>query len=194
MKKLFILSLVCIFAFALVGCKKKSNSGKVVNDASLIVENVISTDRQDMFLHASKDFTWYETTIKLKNFLDSEDTSSEVTDIVNVFQVVNEHEKSADAVVWIYDHAADTYTVNQYSGFWVGDHSLNTEEIKLTFEDAYNKLQEANCEKPHSQYCVLRRIVGTGNTMYIFGNARYLVYVNATTGEVTLTDPVGPEE
>ena len=192
MKKLFILSFICIFALSLVGCKKKSNNA--VNNAPLVVENVISTDRQDMFIHVSKDFTWYETSIKLKNFLDSEDASSEVTNVVNVFQVVKEQEKSADTFVWIYEHTPETYTVNQYSGFWVGDHSLNTEEIKLTFEDAYNKLQEANYEKPHSQNCVLRRIVGTGNTMYIFGNTREQVYVNATTGEVSLTNPISPEE
>ena len=192
MKKLFILSFICIFALSLVGCKKKSNNA--VNKAPLVVENVISTDRQDMFIHVSKDFTWYETSIKLKNFLDSEDTSSEVTNVVNVFQVVKEQDKSADTFVWIYEHTPETYAVNQYSGFWVGDQSLNTEEIKLTFEDAYNKRQEANCEKPHSQYCVLRRIVGTENTMYIFGNTREQVYVNATTGEVSLINPIDPEE
>ena len=62
---------------------------------------------------------------------------------------------------------------------------------------AYEKMMNANCPKPHSRHCVLRREVGPIadiNPQYIFGNDQMQVYVDAMTGEVRTNNPVFPED
>ena len=189
MEKLFLLVIIGVLALVLAGCKNKSNNDKTRALAALVVENLISMDRQDMYMHVSDEYTWYETCITLKNFMDGEDASNEIESVTNIFQVVKEHGESADVTVWVYEHTPGNTSATEYSGIWVGDHSLNTEEIKLTFEDAYNRLQEADCIKPHSRQCVLRNKIGpasetSNTTQYIFGNTKNQVYVDAVTGDV----------
>ena len=57
---------------------------------------------------------------------------------------------------------------------------------------------EANCPKPHSKKCTLRKELGPNgadvNAQYIFGNSEQQVYVDAVTGKVSLTNPVYPSE
>lgn len=186
----------CLLAVAMVGCKKHKNAVvSTVTNAPLVVENIISADREGMYLQKSTDYTWFTTGITLKNFIDSEDASSEVETVTNVFQVVDRVDSTSSTVtVWIFEHSTDKFIETGKYGFWVEDFPLNSEEIKLTFEDAYNRMMEANCPKPHSRQCVLRKEVGPINTnpQYIFGNLERQVYVNAVTGEVSTKDPVFP--
>lgn len=186
----------CLLAVAMVGCKKKQNVVKT--DAPLVVENVISADREGMYLQKSVDYTWFETGITLKNFFDSEETSSEVEKVTNVFQVVEKtSETPSDVMVWIFEHTADGTTETGKFGFWIEDFPLNSEEIKLTFEDAYNRLMEANCPKPHSRQCTLRDPIGPidVNPQYIFGNISGPIYfVDAVTGAVLNYNPAFPSE
>jgi hypothetical protein len=197
MKKLIICMFTCLLAVAMVGCKKHKNVTTTVS-VPLVVENAISLDRQGMYLQKSVDYTWYETSITLKNFLDSEETSSEVEKITNVFQVVEKvSETSSDVMVWIFEHTADGTIETGKFGFWIEDFPLNSEEIKLTFEDAYNRLMEANCPKPHSRQCILRDPIGPieVNPQYIFGNISGPIYfVDAVTGAVLNYNPAFPTE
>ena len=200
MKKI-IFVIAAIAALALTACSgcgsKKAESG--VNDSAKVaaqagnldVDHVIATDRQAMFAkHGSGDYRWYETQITFKDYLD-EEGSDEVEEIVNVFQVIDQHGKSADVTVWFFTHTPDTTIVTSNAGFWLEDLPLNDEAIKIGFAKAYERVMAVNYPKPHSRHCVLRKEVGPkdANPQYIFGNIKAQLYVDAVTGDVTDKSP-----
>jgi len=160
--------------------------------AELVVENVVSLDRQAMNLAHSGDYRWFETGVQLKNWLDEENDGS-IDMVVNVFQVVEEYDSTSfDTFVYKYQHFSDG-TVNEEGihGFWVEDYPLNEETIAVTFKEAFEKVQEANLPKPHTRQVVLRKQVGPveANPQWIFGNLREQIYVDAVTGAVSDKNP-----
>ena len=182
-------------------CEKNKpvDSTETTDSAALVVENVTGMDRQKMFQDFGKDYRWFETCIVLKDYLDSEETDGTVTGISNIFQVVTARgEESFDTKVISIAHVGDASNEEvKEMAFWVGDKPLNDEEIALTFEDAFERLMEANCPKPHSKYVVLRKELGplpNVNAQYVFGNVQSQVYVDAVTGDVKLNNPVFPED
>ena len=185
-----------LFAFALGfsscnGCKNKEADAVLVEDSALNVENLISMDRQDMFMNHGQDYRWYETCMKLNYFLDEENDGS-LQEVVNVFQAISEAGDGYDTKVFKFQHFADGICAkDSVIGFWVEDFPLNEEMIKLTYQEAYDKLMATNLPKPHSRYCTLRKQVGpkAANPQYIFGNLKAQVYVDAVTGEVTDVNP-----
>ena len=192
MKKiLFLLAFIGL----LCSCSSCNKQEVPTEPAKLVVENVISTDRQDMYLNYAEDYRWFETCIVLKDYLDEEACDGTITGISNVFQVVIEKEKSADVFVVLYSHTPDTSAVDVKHGFWVEDYPLNNEDLKVTFTQAYENLMQTNCPKPHSKQVVLRKQVGPvdANPQYIFGNIQEQVYVDAVTGDVSTKNPAFPE-
>ena len=161
---------------------------------TLNVEHVVATDKQTMYTQFNKDYRYFETQITLKNFMDGEDASAEVAEINNVFQVVDvaEDQKSADVHVVMINHAGDKTETTVIHSFWMEDYILNDEAIKVTFEQAFDKMMKANIVKPHSRKCTLRKEVGPkeANPQWIFGNSRAQVYVDAVTGDVSAINPV----
>ena len=160
--------------------------------AELVVENVVSLDRQAMNLAHGGDYRWFETGVQLKNWLDEENDGS-IDMVVNVFQVVEEYDSTSfDTFVYKYQHFSDG-TVNEEGihGFWVEDYPLNEEVIAVTFKEAFEKVQEVNLPKPHTRQVVLRKQVGSkeANPQWIFGNLREQIYVDAVTGAVSDKNP-----
>ena len=160
--------------------------------AELVVENVVSLDRQAMNLAHGGDYRWFETGVQLKNWLDEENDGS-IDMVVNVFQVVEEYDSTSfDTFVYKYQHFSDG-TVNEEGihGFWVEDYPLNAEAIAVTFQEACEKVQESNLPKPHTRQVVLRKQVGPkeANPQWIFGNLREQIYVDAVTGAVSDKNP-----
>ena len=200
MKKLLLFALVCAMFMGVTSCnscKKNETNVEAKVDTTLVVENIISTDREAMTLQYDSAYRWYETCITVKDFFDSDSVGEPVVmGVSNIFQyVVDQDSTSADIEVVLFTHVKDTCVVEARPGFWVGDMILNNEEIKLTFADAYNKMMQANCVKPHSRQCVLRKELGPkdANPQYIFGNVQRQVYVDAVTGNVTDKNPVFPK-
>lgn len=177
--------------------QEKSNADALKSDSTLVVENTISMDRQQMFLEYANDYRWYETCIVVKDFYDEEGAASPtVVGVSNIFQYLTDvDEKSADVHVVLFAHVPDTATVEVKHGFWVGDQPLNNEQIKVTFKDAYDKMMAANYPKPHSRQVVLRKEIGSkdANPQYIFGNSKAQLYVDAVTGAVTDKNPAFDE-
>lgn len=162
--------------------------------AELVVENLVSMDRQDMYTNYGKDYRWFETCIVMKDYLDAENDGT-IAGVSNIFQIVEGDGKSFDTKVIMFTHTPDTAAVEVKNGFWVEDFPLNDEAIKVTFKQAFDNLMATNCPKPHSKHCVLRKEVGPkeANPQYIFGNQTAQVYVDATTGEVKTSNPAFPE-
>lgn len=169
-----------------------------VKAAALNVEHVVATDKQTMYTQFNKDYRYFETQITLKNFMDGENASAEVAEINNVFQVVDvaEDQKSADVYVVMFNHVGADVEKNVIHSFWMEDYVLNDEAIKVTFEQAFDKMMKANIVKPHSRKCVLRKEVGPkdANPQWIFGNSRAQVYVDAVTGDVSAINPAFGQE
>ena len=198
MKKLFLLMFSMSALLCFTSCdknKQKVEEAEVVEVeevTELNVENVVSTDRQYMFLNYGKDYRWYESCILLDNYLDA-DTTVTVAGVSNVFQVMVDHEEgSLDTKVILSSHTVNANSIEEKHGFWVEDQPLNNEEIKLTFTDALESVYEANAPKPHSKHVVLRKELGpvAANAQYIFGNSEAQLYVDAVTGEVSTENPV----
>lgn len=178
------------------GCKNEPAEPEAAPEvAKLIVENVTNADRQYMFTNYGGDYRWFESCIVLKDFLD-EDCDGTVAGISNVFQVVEEQGNGADVFVILAAHTPDTTAYEIKHGFWVEDYTLNNEKIKVTFAQAFEKVNQVNLPKPHSKQCVLRKEIGPvdANPQYIFGNARAQLYVDAVTGDVTDKNPCYPED
>lgn len=197
MKKLFI---VLMIVLGFTSCKCSSDNQNDVNPiepvAELIVENTISMDKQSVYLNHGKDYRWFETGVVLKNWLDEENDGS-IEMIVNVFQVVDYIDSTSfDTYVYKYQHTQDGTFENSVHGFWIEDSPLNEEVIKISFKDAYEKVQSVNYPKPHSRQVVLRKEVGPidAHPQWIFGNSNAQLYVDAVTGEVRDYNPVFPKD
>lgn len=207
MKKLLIAAVAAVLVFTACEKQKKEAAPAAetttdnktvvavtnVKAAALNVEHVIATDKQAMFTQFNKDYRYFESQITLKNFMDGENASAEVAEINNVFQVVDitENQKSADVHVVMFNHVGDKTEKTVINSFWMEDYPLNDEAIKVTFEQAFDKMMKANIVKPHSRKCTLRKEVGPkdANPQYVFGNSHAQVYVDAVTGAVSGKNP-----
>ena len=197
---LFIALFSIMIAFSSCNsCKKqevKSNDVLTGDKAELVVEQVYNTDKQYMFTTYGQDYRWFESCVLLKDYLD-EECDGTVAGISNVFQVVENNDgKSADVFVVLVAHTADSTVYDVRHGFWVEDFPLNDAEIKLTYQQAFEKINEVNLPKPHSKNCVLRKPIGpvSCNAQYVFGNVHAQLWVDAVTGEVKESNPAFPED
>lgn len=197
MKKLFgiLASLLLIIGISACTCsseKKVQGNDVLRSGEAATVENLISLDRQAMFVAHGGNYRWYETGVQLNDWLD-EDCDGTWNLVVNVFQAIEEYDSTSfDTFVYKYQHFSDG-SVNEEGihGFWVEDYPLNDEVIKVSFKEAFEKIQEVNYPKPHTRQVVLRKQVGPvdANPQWIFGNLHSQLYVDAVTGEVSKDNP-----
>lgn len=203
MKKisLFMMALLFSMMFSFVSCNKCSAPQDVVvedtvevvavDSAELVVENLISMDRQAMYNKVGGDYRWYETCIQLNDFLDEENDGS-LYEVVNVFQAIIDRDEGYDTKVYKFQHFANgVYAEDSTIGFWIEDFPMNDDAVQITYQEAYDNLMAVNMPKPHSRYVTLRKQVGPveANPQYIFGNLYETVFVDAVTGEVRDYNP-----
>ncbi len=186
---------VVLLVWGIVAATNYSKEGKdkdvIPVTTEFTFENVVSADKEFMSLNYGKGYVWYESTIVLANFLD-EENDGEIQSVTDVFEVVTAQEDGGyDTDVVFTTHTKDASSVEARHGFWFGDFVLFEGEIQLTFQEAFQRFNESNYPKPHSQYCVLRKEVGpnVSNPQYIFGNSTYCIYVDAVTGDVSDVSP-----
>ena len=168
----------------------------VIEDSVMNVEHTIATDRQAMYLKFGDNYRWYETCIRLPEFLDSEDVTSTPEMLVNIFQSIEEFDNGADTYVWKFQHFPDgTVLTDSIHGFWIEDCALNEEVFKLTYQDAFNKMLQANAPKPHSKNAILRNPVGPVaiNAQWVFGNLSEQLWCDVVTGEIRNSNPAFPD-
>ena len=201
--KIFMVALAFAVCAMFASCNSCSNSRDIPanNDitypvAGLNVEHVTATDFEYMTANYGDDFRWYECCIDAKDWIDESDTFY-VNGIANVFYKVylDEGGKSGTAKVYLLAHVGDTFTCDSTEGIWVGDEPMNDyNPMTIDFAHVYDTMMKANCVKPHSRHCVLRKELGPLDAapQYIFGNQDCQVYVDAKTGNVTPDNPVFP--
>ena len=197
MKKLIyiFIGIIALIGISSCKCQSEKQAEPTFEQSELIVENVVSADKEKMFLDYGSDYRWFETCIVLNDYLDEADSCS-INGISNIFQVVTEMEGGADVNVIMFTHVGDTTDVQVVHTFWIEDSPMNNDSLAVTFTDAYEKVMEVNLPKPHSKHVVLRKEVGPleANPQYIFGNQESQIYVDATTGEVRNYNPVFPKD
>lgn len=192
-----ILMLACCMIFGACTCCHRN--AEPVDEITypttgLNVEETIMDDFGYMGFHY-ENYDWMECCIDMENYLDETDTAN-VLAVANIYKVIDTTNGLVFKAVLI-AHTADTTVYEEKLGLWVGDDNMNDYwPINIDFAHAYNHMMIANCVKPHSKHCVLRKEVGPKagvDPIYIFGNQDAQVYVMSNTGDVTTTNPVFPE-
>lgn len=146
------------------------------------------------------EWRWLECCIDMKDFIDEADTCEvlAVADIFSYIEIIDSVKGTFKPYVILLAHTADTSVIEIREGLWVGDDPMNDyNPMNIDFTHAWNRMMEANCVKPHSKHCVLRKEVGPIgglDPIYIFGNQDAQVYVMSNTGDVTTHNPVFPKD
>lgn len=165
----------------------------VVPELTASVENIIATDRQTMYGIANgQSYALFESSIKLCDFLNSENCDGKIMSVNNVFQQVIEKEKGYDTKVLMFFTTGKGTKIDVHdNAFYIENYPLNDEPMPITFEKAFERIMKANVVKPQSRNCVLRKPIGPTpcNAQYIFGNRKQQIYVDAITGEVRTKNP-----
>ena len=207
MKKILVFLMSVVLFAACSGCSqpqqkdlKVADTTEVIIDSAkapvIDVEHAIATDRQAMYLKFKDNYRWFETCIRLPEFLDAEEVVSAPEMVVNVFQSIVEKGNGFDTKVWKFQHLADTIITDSIDGFWIEDCALNNDSIKLNYKAAFEKMLQVNLPKPHSKNVVLRNPVGPVgvNAQWVFGNISEQIWVDAVTGEASNSNPAFPKE
>ena len=211
MKKisLFLMGLILCMGMMFTSCEscnRETNEPVVTEELTYAVAgldvnyiNVSDIDWMGM-QYADKDWKWLECCIDMEDFIDEADTCNVIA-VANIFEYIDIVDTVTGAwrpVVILRAHVADTTVTEMREGLWVGDDPMNEyNPMEVDFAHAWNYMMMANCVKPHSQHCVLRKEVGPiagVDPIYIFGNETAQVYVMSNTGEVTTTNPVFPQD
>lgn len=156
-----------------------------------MVETTTASDKNFMCDAYGCGYDWFETQITLNEYLDDENCTGTVASMSNVFQIQEEFDEGIDVKVITIEHSPSDMNVIVKDGFWIEDFPLLENEVKITFRQAWKRLNKANLPKPHSRKCVLRKEIGPRgcNPQYIFGNIHSQIYVDAVTGDVSDTNP-----
>ena len=213
MKKFKLFMMVALFSLMLGfsscnGCGKATEpqpqtdsvevaADSVVTNAVINVENVISLDRQSMYMKSGGDYRWFETEILLPEFMDTENATSDPVMVVNIFQKVIERGNGFDTYVYKFQHFNDgTVLTDSVQGFWIENVPMEDKEIVVKYVDAWEKMYQVNYPIPHSKHVTLRNPIGpvSINTQWIFGNINEQIWIDAVTGEAAGSNPAFPEE
>lgn len=185
--------LAFLMTFALLlGASSCTSCNKEVKQMETVVEQVVQSDRQWMSDQFGCDYIYYETQIVLNEWLDDENCTGTVASILNVFQIVEGGDTAFSPHVYLFKHTDSTFNVKVVDDAWMEDQDMAKDAITITYRQAYKKLMKANCIKPHTKNCVLRKMVGPYdcNPQYIFGDAfDECVFVDAVNGRVSANNP-----
>jgi hypothetical protein len=206
MKKFLGIVMVAL-CMLFVGCNSCSKKVDSVSNDSVIemvkgvdVNYVTGGDISWMGMHyPDVKWHWVECCIDMKDFIDETDTC-EVLAVANIFsyiEIIDSVKGTFKPYVILLAQTADTSVIEIKEGLWVGDDPMNDYTMNIDFAHAWDRMMKANCVKPHSKHCVLRKEVGPIgglDPIYIFGNQDAQVYVMSNTGDVTTYNPVFPKD
>lgn len=149
------------------------------------VEHMIAVDRQDMFdTHKAGNFQWFSTGLVLSGNLDEADAET-----IGVMSVTNEFHyligNGFDTEMLFYNHTSNGIVkTNPVSAYLTDRNPLGDIPIKLTFANAFVKAKQSNILLPHSRHVALVFPLNDNNPIYVFGNRKDRIAVDAVTGEV----------
>ena len=209
MKKSIIFGLLlAIASITATGCSSCQSENKKQDGIELLKlgsNRVISTHREGVYLNTPKDWClkWMQAEATWTSFLTdasaADATLMEVTDCFQAQKVVNEKGSTVCKVTIVTTNTMSTDSVVLEHSFYLDNYPLDDKAIVLSFEDAWQRALEANCEKPQTRVAVLRSPVGpvhVDDAYYIFappgGAKQPFIFVNARTGDVSTNNPAFP--
>lgn len=204
MKKWICLSLmmamVCLMATGCSSCQSENKKQEVVyhdydgvvQDFTAGISHIQSLHRQTMYMTLGvKEYAWRNSKIVFNDSITAENIDDlHVTDINDVFyywdgqkgpqvQWVNSNVKKGVQIPW------------PINDVWIEDDDLNEAPIKLTPEQAMQRLKEVNCPIPPAKSMTLRLPLGpvACNPQYVVGDVYDVLFIDAVTGEVSNWNP-----
>ena len=204
MKKWICLSLmmamVCLMATGCSSCQSENKKQEVVyhdydgvvQDFTAGISHIQSLHRQTMYITLGvKEYAWRNSKIVFNDSITAENIDDlHVTDINDVFyywdgqkgpqvQWVNSNVKKGVQIPW------------PINDVWIEDDDLSEAPIKLTPEQAMQRLKEVNCPIPPAKSMTLRLPLGpvACNPQYVVGDVYDVLFIDAVTGEVSNWNP-----
>lgn len=210
MKKIIFLGVLAVITLVgLTSCKScKSNNNEqknddsdaevyhdydgVVQDFTAGVANIQALHHQTMYqVLGVKNFEWRNSKVVFNDTITSENIDDlHITDVNDVFyywdektgpwvQFINTNVKAGLQIEW------------PINDVWIEDRDLNKSEIKLSAEQALQRLKEVNCPIPPAKGMILRLPLGpvACNPQWVIGDVYNVLFIDATTGEVRDSDP-----
>lgn len=201
MKKLFTCLLLAIASFMATGCagcqSEKNVQPKesvnyhdydgVVQDFTAGVSHIQAMHRQTMFMTLGvKEYEWRNTRVIFNDTIDLDALDQlHITDINDVFyywsdekgpqtQYINSNVKQGVQIPW------------PINDVWIEDEDMSDSAIKLSCEDALQRLKEYNGIVPKACFITLRKPVGPldCNPQWTIGDAYNVLFIDAVTGQV----------
>ena len=174
-------------------CNGSKDEGKQ-EEVPINVEQLTQADKQAMTEKGGTDFVWFETIIKLKDYIDTDDTFTP-QEMTNVFALIDTVKN--EEIVYEFKH--DIYgqcTVDSTYDVWIEDCVLQDSLIKLNYEQACERVRETDMIKPHSTNAILRNPLGPlqCNPQWVFGNVKEQIWIDATTGDAKDANPAFPQD
>lgn len=210
MKKFIFMSLLTLVCVALTGCSScHSDKAKqetkdvvyhdydgVVQDFTAGVSHIQALHRQTMYQLAQQGkpvngYQWRNSRVIFNDTLTFDNIDDlHITDINDVFyywdkdkgpqvQYINVNVKRGTQIPW------------PINDVWIEDDNLSETPIKLTAEDALQRLKEVNCPIPPAKSMTLRLPIGpcACNAQWVIGDVNDVLFIDAVTGEVSNWNP-----
>lgn len=204
MKKILLgLMPVIVTAMAAVmiscsGCGSRSADGSallyhdydgVVQDFTAGVAHVQALHRQTMFALNGGEYRWRNSKVLFNDTLTLETIDDlHITCVTDVFQM------------WIDGPVVQFISTDVQKGtvlpwpihdLWIEDASLDDVEIKVTAEQAMQRLKEVDCPIPPARSMSLRLPIGPKdcNAQWVIGDVFNPLFIDAVTGEVRNSNP-----
>lgn len=205
-KSLFLCLLLAIVSIMATGCSGCQSENKeqpkesvnyhdydgIVQDFTAGVSHIQALHRQTMYSTLGvQQFEWRNSKVIFNDTITYETIDDlHVTDINDVFfywdsvkgpqvQRINSNVKYGVQIPW------------PINDVWIEDDDLSEVPIKLTAEQALQRLKEVNCPIPPARSMSLRLPIGpvACNPQYVIGDVYDVLFIDAVTGEVSNWNP-----
>lgn len=190
MKKLVIglvVGLVAMFTSACINLDPDADKTvRILN-----FEDINYSDLQYMKENYKTEYRWYQSSVLLKDYLDTEGNTGEIAELTNIFMIINDPGNSFDTNIIMFRHTLEGDNITIIPSLWI-EEDVNIKEglVDVKFKDAVKK---ALTSKPvlHTKRVVLRKHLGPRdiNPQYTFGNNHGLIFIDAAYGTLAHEQP-----
>lgn len=161
----------------------------VAQDFTAGVAHIQALHRQTMFALNGGEYEWLNSKVVL-----SDTVTAATIDGVHVVSVTDVFQLWADGPVVQFistDVVKGTILPWPIHDVWIEDASLNDVEIKVTAEQALQRLKEVNCPIPAAKSMSLRLPLGPCkcNAQWVVGDVYDVLFIDAVTGKVSNWNP-----